>query len=436
MIAAAIGFGALLIILLIGVPLGLAMFGVGYVGLAIMHFGGWRAATSISGQQILDLALNYNFTVLPLFVLMGVFVARAALSEDLYEAAQDWLGHFRGGLAMSTVMACAGFAAVSGSSVATAATMSKVAMPSMRKFGYADWFSTGTIAAGGTIGILVPPSAALIIYGLLTEQDIAKLFAAGLIPGVLTVVLYFVVVRSVTAIWPEVGPPADRATWSMRFASLRRTYGVLALFLLIIGGLFFGVFTATEAGGIGAVGALGFAIVRKKMTLRIFWGSLVEAAETTAMIFAVAFGALVLNQFINLSGMPEDILDLLGSVNAGPMHIVLLIIAIYVVLGMFLDGFAMIFLTVPIFVPVIANMDFGFQDPLIWWGIVLVMVVEISLITPPIGLNVFIIRAMLPDVPLTQIFKGIGPFFLADLIRMALVLIFPALAIWLPSILF
>lgn len=434
MLTAALGIAVLIVILLVGIPLGLSMFAVGFFGFAAVHANGFRAAFSVAGQQVLELALNYNFSVLPLFVLMGVFVARAGLSEDLFDAAQKWFGHFKGGLAVSTIAACGGFAAVSGSSAATAATMAKVAVPSMRKYGYADWFSTGTIAAGGTIGILIPPSAALIIYGLLAEQDIAKLFMAGLIPGILTVVLYVVVVKAVTALWPSVGPRAEQVSWHDRWSALGRTWGVVVLFALILGGLFFGVFTSTEAGGIGAVGALIFAVLRRKMTVRIFLASLAEGVQTTAMIFAVAFGALVLNQFINISGMPEAILHFLGSIEASPMVVVIAIIAIYVVLGMFLEGMSMIFLTVPIFVPVIANLDFGFQDPLIWWGIVLVIVVEVSMITPPVGLNVFVLKAMLPDVPLVQIFKGVIPFFAADVVRLAIVLFFPAVVLWLPSV--
>ncbi len=434
MLTAAVGIGVLMVLLAIGIPLGLAMFIVGFFGFAAVHSNGFRAAFSVAGQQVLDLALNYNFSVLPLFVLMGVFVARAALSEDLFDAAQKWFGHFRGGLAVAAIAACGGFAAVSGSSAATAATMAKVAIPSMRKYGYADWFSTGTIAAGGTIGILVPPSAALIIYGLLAEQDIAKLFMAGIVPGILTVLVYIGVVKTVTALWPSVGPQGERASWRARWIALGKTWGVVVLFTLILGGLFFGIFTSTEAGGIGAVGALFFAAIRRKMSFRIFMDSLAEAVETTAMIFAVAFGALVLNQFINISGMPEAILNFLGSFHASPMVIVMLIIAIYVVLGMFLEGMSMIFLTVPIFLPVIAHLDFGFQDPLIWWGIVVVVVVEVSMITPPVGMNVFIMKAMLPEVPLTMIFRGIIPFFLADIIRLAIILFIPQVVLWLPRV--
>ncbi|MBT7953690.1 MAG: TRAP transporter large permease, partial [Rhodospirillaceae bacterium] len=356
----------------------------------------------------------------------------AALSDDLYETSYKWLGHFRGGLAMATVAACGGFAAVSGSSAATAATMAKVAVPSMRKFGYADSLSAGTVAAGGTMGILIPPSGALIIYGLLTEEDIAKLFVAGIIPGLITIAAYIAVIRIVTAIWPEIGPPGERTSWHERLTSLYKVWGVLFLFFLIMGGIFFGIFTSTEAGGIGAGGALIFAILRRKMSWPIFIESLIEAARTTAMIFTVAFGALILNQFVNISGLPEAVLAFISSLNATPMQVVLVIMCFYIILGMFIEGIAMIFLTVPIFVPVIHALGFD----LIWWGIVLVMVVEISLITPPIGLNVFIMKSMLPDVPLSSIFRGIAPFFCADIVRLATVVFFPPVALWLPTLMF
>ncbi|MBT5939484.1 MAG: TRAP transporter large permease, partial [Rhodospirillaceae bacterium] len=368
------GIAILLLILFMGFPLGMSLMMVGYFGFAAVHPKGFVAANSVAGQQILDLGLNFQFSVLPLFILMGVFVARAALSNDLYETSYKWLGHFRGGLAMATVAACGGFAAVSGSSAATAATMAKVAIPSMRKFGYADSLSAGTVAAGGTMGILIPPSGALIIYGLLTEEDIAKLFMAGVIPGLITIAAYIAVIRIVTSIWPEIGPPGVRTAWKERLTSLYKVWGVLFLFFLIMGGIFFGVFTSTEAGGIGAGGALIFAIMRKKMTWSIFVDSLIEAARTTAMIFTVAFGALILNQFVNISGMPEAVLSFISSLNATPLQVVLVIMCFYVILGMFIEGIAMIFLTVPIFVPVISALGFD----LIWWGIVLVMVVEIS----------------------------------------------------------
>ena len=424
-----IGFAALLLLAFVGFPLGFTMMLVGFVGFGVVR--GWVPAVEVVIQQILDMALNYNFSVLPLFLLMGVFVYKAALAEDLYEATNAWLGHRRGGLAMATVAACGGFAAVSGSSVATAATMAKVAIPSMRKYNYADSLAAGTVAAGGTIGILIPPSAALIVYGILTEENIGALFVAGIIPGIITVALYILVISAVTRIWPALGPAAERSTWTARFKSLANVWGVIVLFLLVLGGILFGVFTATEAGGIGAAGALAFALFRRRMTWQVFADSLVEAAQTTATVFTVAFGALILNNFVTIAGLPDAIVAFINSLNVAPIVVILILLGIYVILGTVIEGLAMIFLTVPIFVPVVESLGFN----LVWFGIVMVMVVEISLITPPIGLNVFVMKSMLPDVELATIFKGIVPFFMADIVRLMLVVFLPGMVLFLPGLL-
>ena len=430
MIAALIGVIVLLIIVFLGFPLGMSLMAVGYFGFAFVHPKGFTSATSVVGQQIVDLGLNVEFAVLPLFILMGVFITKAALSDDLYEAAHHWLGHFRGGLAMSTVAACGGLAAVSGSSAATAATMAQVAVPSMRKYKYADSLSSGTVAAGGTMGILIPPSAALIIYGLLSEQDIGLLFMAGVVPGIITILAYMAVIRIVTTIWPTMGPPAEKSSWKERWHSLSKVWGVVFLFILIMGGIFFGLFTSGEAGGIGAGGSVIFAMFRKKMTVKIFVESLIAGVRTAAMVLFVAFGALVFNQFINMSGMPTEIFEFIESLNISPMQVVLIILLFYIIAGMFIEGMAMIFLLVPILAPLMNSLGFD----LIWWGIVTVMVTEIALITPPMGLNVFIIKAMLPDVTLVNIFKGIIPFFFADIVRLAIILIFPSVVMWLPNL--
>jgi len=424
-----IGFAILFLIAFLGFPLGFTMLVVGGIGFAILRGSG--PAIEMVGLQIVDVTTNTHFAVLPMFLLMGAFVFRAGLADDLYETANAWLGHRRGGLAVATIAACGGFAAVSGSSIATAATMAKVAMPSMRKYKYADSLAAGTVAAGGTMGILIPPSAALIIYGILTEEDIAALFVAGIIPGIVTIFAYIAVIKIVTHFWPHMGPRGGKSTWTQRFRSLYKVWGVLALFLLILGGISFGVFTPNEAGGIGSIGALVFAILRRKMNWRIFYESLVEAGQTTAMVFMIVIGALTLNSFVTLAGLAAGVVGWINSLDFAPMIIILIILAFYVALGTVIEGLAMIFLTVPVFVPVVEGLGFS----LIWFGIVLVMVVEISLITPPIGLNVFVIKSMLPDVPLRTIFRGIAPFFMADIVRLALVVFIPGLALWLPSLL-
>lgn len=428
MTASLIGFAVLLGIAFLGFPLGFSMMMVGFVGFAMLR--GWDPAFEMVGQQIIDLSLSYGFSVLPLFVLMGVFVYRANLSNDLYDAANAWMGHFRGGLAMATVTACAGFAAVSGSSVATAATMAKVSIPPMRRYRYADSLAAGSVAAGGTMGILIPPSAAMVIYGILTEEDIGKLFIAGIVPGIVTVLLYVVVIRIVTGLRPEMGPGGERATWSARFRSLTKVWGILALFALVLGGIYFGIFTPSEAAGIGAMGALLFALARRCMGWLAFWQSLLEAAKTTSLIFSVAFGALILNNFINMAGLPTIVVEFVQSMDVAPIVVIVVICLIYVALGCIVEGIGMILLTVPIFFPVVQALGFD----MIWFGIVVIMVTEISLITPPIGLNVFVMKSMLPDVPLTTIYKGILPFLAADIVRLALVVFIPPIALYLPNL--
>ena len=427
MIASLTGIGVLLILLFAGAPLGFSMMAVGFVGYGLVR--GWEPALGMISQEILELAFNFGFSVLPMFIVMGVFVARSGMSEDLYDACYKWLGHFRGGLALATVAACGGFAAVSGSSLATAATMAKVAVPAMRKFNYQDSFAVGTVAAGGTLGMLIPPSTAMIIYGILTETDVAKMFVGGVLPGLLTIIVYFVVIAVVIRVSPTAGPRGARTGWRERFISLGKVWGVIALFILIMGGIFLGVFTPSEAGGIGAVGALAFAIGRRKMTWWHFFASLVEAARVTALIFMVGFGALILNQFVNVAGLPAAMADFIKELDVSVEVTLLFILLIYILLGTIIEGLAIIFLTVPIFVPIVESLGFD----LIWFGVVMIMIIEISLITPPIGLNVFVMKSMLPEVPLIDIFKGIGPFFVGDIFRLLVVAFVPGMVLWLPS---
>lgn len=411
-------------------PLGFVMLFTGAAGIAALHPRGISAALAISEQQIIDLATSYQFSVLPLFILMGVFVVKAGLADELFDMARRWLGHLPGGLGMATIVACGGFSALSASSSAAAATMARISIPAMKKANYDEGFSAGTVAAGGTMGILIPPSGALIIYGLLTEESVGALFVAGLIPGLLQLLSYIAVMAGVAYFLPKWAPAGDRSTWRQRFTSLSKVWGVILLFGLIMVGLVQGWFTATEAGGIGAGGAILFTLIRGKLTFKVFTQSLLEAARIATMIFVVASGALVLNQFVNLSGMPGDVVRFIQSLGLPPFAIILCLIVFYLFLGCLMDGFAMIFLTVPVVVPVVTALGYD----LIWWGIVTVIVVEISLITPPVGLNVFILKAMLPKLPVVQIFKGISPFLFADALRLMAILLIPALALWLPTL--
>lgn len=425
-----VGTIILFAIVFTGFPLGFSLLAVGAGGFAMLR--GVTPSLSMVSQQILEVIMNTNFVVLPMFILMGSFIYRANLADDLFDAANAWLGHFRGGLAMATVAACGGFSAVSGSSLATVTTMAKVATPSMRRNKYADSLSAGCISAGGTIGILIPPSTAMIIYGIMTEQDIAALFAAGLLPGVLSILLYVLVIVVLTIIWPELGPAAPKSSWRERFRLTVKIWGIIVLFCLIMGGISFGIFTPNEAGGIGAMGALLFALWRRKMTMKIFYSSLIDAAKTTSMVFTIGIGALVYNNLVTMSGFSSFIAQWLGELPLSPMGVMIVIVLFYFLLGMVVDGLAMIFLTVPVIFPIIVTLG---MDP-IWFGVLLVIVVEVSLITPPVGMNVFILKSMLPGVTLRTIFVGIAPFLVADAIRIVAVLAFPGFVLFLPNLIY
>lgn len=426
--ASLIGFVVLFVLLFLGLPIG---FGMGLVGLAgFAAIVGWGPAWVNLGQISFATTQNFGLSVLPLFILMGNFITKAGLSDELYNAAYAFVGRLRGGLAMATVMACGGFSAVSGSSLATVATMAKVSMPPMRRFGYADWLATGSIAAGGTLGIMIPPSTVLIIYGTITETDIGKLFVAGIAPGLLSIGLYIIVIAVISRIWPSAAPPGERVSWSERLHALLSVWGVLVLFLIIMGGITFGVFTPTEAAGIGATGGFLFAVGRGRLKLADLVDVLVETAKTTAMLFMVLIGALVFSSFINVAGLPRLLVDFINGLTISPINIMLVILAGYVVLGMFLNSLAMMLLTVPILFPIVEGLGFD----LIWFGIIVVVVIEIGLITPPIGINVFVLSSVLRDVSNGTIFRGIAPFFLADLIRASLLIFFPSIALFLPSL--
>ncbi|MFV0243961.1 MAG: TRAP transporter large permease [Qingshengfaniella sp.] len=419
-------FGTLLLMIaLTRIPLGFAMVLCGIGGFAWLHPRGLSAAISTAEREIVNLAMYDQFAAMPLFVMMGVFVVKAGLADDLFTFARRWIGHLPGGLGISSILACGGFAALSGSSTASAATMARIAVPPMRKARYEMGFAAATVAAGGTMGILIPPSGALIVYGLITEQSISQLFVAGLVPGLLQLLFYVLVGAFIAILLPGVAPRAERASWRDRLASLGQVWGVLFLFALVMIGLVLGIFTATEAAGFGAGGAFIFALLRGRMTFPVLVESLREAAKIAAMIFVVASGSLVLNQFVNLSGLTGHIVGTVGDLGLATWQVIGLLMVFYLILGCFLDGFAIIFLTVPVVVPLIAAMGFD----LIWWGIITVVLVEISLITPPVGMNAFILKSMLDDVSLMRIFRGILPFLAVDVLRLGLILTFPAIAL-------
>jgi tripartite ATP-independent transporter DctM subunit len=427
MIEALVGLAALLILAFMRIPIAIVMIIVGYLGMTwVLNPIG---AMYNVGQTAFDAAINYELSVVPLFVLMGNFVARANLAAELYNASNAFLGHRKGGMAMATVVACGGFSAICGSSLATAATMSKVAMPSMRRFNYSDSLATGSIAAGGTLGILIPPSVILVIYGILTQQSIGKLFAAGIVPGLLGVMFYLLAVRYATWRKPESGPAGDRQNWAQRWRALSQVWGVVLLFVLVMGGIYGGVFSPTEAAGIGAMGAFLFALFRRALTWKVLFEILEESVKTTAMLFTVLIGAILFANFINYTDFPQALLGFAQQFSDTPWLVVLTILVIYLALGCVFESLSMILLTVPIFFPLIRDLGY---DP-IWFGIVVVVVTEISLITPPVGLNVFVLRGVLPDVSTGTIFRGVTPFWVADLFRLALIVLVPWLSLWLPS---
>lgn len=435
MIESLIGFAAVLVLVLLRMPIAFAMGLVGMLG--YMAQTSFRGSISMVARLIIDAAQDYGLSVVPLFVLMGLFVNKGGISRELYQVSNAFLGHFRGGLAMATIVACGGFAAICGSSLATAATMSKVAMPEMRKYGYADSLSTASIAAGGTLGILIPPSVILVIYGLLTETSIGKLFIAGIIPGFLGILFYLVAVRFSVARNPEAGPAGPRATWGERIVALRGVWAVLLLFFLVIGGLYgaldfwpiYLAFSPTEAAGMGAAGAFLIALFRGGLTVKGTFEVLRETSMTTASLFSVLIGAWIFSNFVNLAGLPEALRGAVSAYDVSPWVVMAFIIAIYIVLGCVFESLSMLLLTVPIFFPLVTGLGF---DP-VWFGIIVVVVTEISLITPPVGLNVFILKSVVGDVSTATVFRGVTPFWIMDILRLALLLAIPALALFLPG---
>ncbi len=420
-------FVGLFIMLFFSVPIGFAMAIAGLAGMAAI-IGIWPAL-SLFGTTVYENMATYSLSIVPLFVLMGSVASRSGLSRELYAAFNAWVGAFRGGLALATIGACGAFAAICGSSVATAATMSQVALPEMRKYQYAESLATGSVAAGGIIGILIPPSVVLVLYGVLTETSIGDLFIAGFVPGVLTILGFMLVISIVTAFAPEIGPAGKKSTAAEKLSALGKTWAILLLFILVIGGIYFGVFTPTEAAGIGAVGAFVISAVRRRLTLASASDALMETVQTTAMIFTILIGALTLNNLMVFSGIAGALSEFVGTLAMPAWGVMAVILLIYLVMGCFLDALAMILLTVPIFFPIVISLGY---DP-VWFGVIVVMVVELGLITPPIGMNVFVIKGVAPDVNLSAIYRGVLPFVLMQILLIVAVFVFPTIATWLPQ---
>ena len=424
--------GILGIILLFGLLamrmyIGIAMALVGFLGLS--NIVGFGSGINILGIVPLEEGSSYTLSVIPLFVLMGQFALISGISQDIYKTVYAWMGHLKGGLAIATVIACAGFAAVCGSSLATGATMGMVAIPEMEKYRYDQRLSTGCIAAGGTLGILIPPSIGFVIYGILTEQSIGKLFMAGLLPGLILSLLFILVIFVMCSINPEMGPRGEKSSWSQRIKSLSSTWGMLLLFILVMGGIYTGVFTPTEAAGVGAFGALLIALLKRKVTRKTLVFALNETGKMTAMIFLIVIGANIFSTFLGITGIPMSLAESMASLPLPRMAILTIIILIFLVLGCVMDCYAIMMLMVPILFPVIQALQF---DP-IWFGVLMVIVLEIGLITPPVGLNVYILKGAAPHIPITTIFRGIWPFLIAAVIAIIIITIFPAIPLYLPS---
>lgn len=409
-----------------GMPIAFAMALVGVIG--TMSIIGMAPAFALLGQTFFDNGREYSLSVLPLFLMMGNFVVQSGVADDLYKAAHAWLRHRKGGLAIATILACGGFSSVCGSSLATAATMAKIALPSMRRYRYPDSLSTASIAAGGTLGILIPPSVILVFYGIMAQQDIGKLFLAGIVPGLIGIAGYAAAVVISVRLRGLDLPTEEKLPLKERLMATRGVSGALLLFTFVMGGIYLGVFTATESAGMGAAGAMLLTILKGRFKLEETFRTLYETAKNTAMMFFILFGALTFTNYVNLSGMAADLQGALSGFQS-PLAIIFVILAIYLVLGCLFESLSMITLTVPIFYPVVAGAGFD----LIWFGIFVVVVTEISYITPPVGMNAFVLRSVVKDVRLATIFSGLVPFVAVDFLRILLLIFVPMLALFIPS---
>ncbi len=426
-IIAVIGFLVLFLLMLLRVPVGMAMGLVGITGYS--WIAGAGPALKLVGLTSMRTVTDYTFGVIPMFMLMGALVSVSGVSRELFKAANSMIGHLRGGLGVATVLACGGFAAICGSSVATAATFAGVAYPEMRRFGYPQSFSTGVIAAGGTLGAMLPPSTVLAVYAILTQQDIGKLFMAGIVPGMLAMLMYVLTIMIVVRVRPGWLPRGALRPWKERLADLKNVWAPLVLFLFVIGGLYGGFFTPTEAGGVGASGAFILGLVRGKLDRAKIKEALLSATRTAAAVFTVLIGALMFGYFLTVTQTPQKLAGFLTGLGLGPYGVLVLILLMYLVLGCLMDAMAMIILTVPIIFPIVTQLGF---DP-IWFGIVIVMTVELGLITPPVGMNVFVIKSVVPEASFSTIFRGVSPFVATDILRLVILISFPIIALWLPA---
>ena len=426
-IVGVIGIAVVLLLMALRMQIGFVMAVVGFLGFALLN--SFPSAFSVLGHEPFKTAGSYGLSVIPLFMLMGQFAFISGMGAEAYKTLYHWLGFLPGGLAMATIGACSFFAAISGSSLATAATMGMVALPEMKKFKYSDTLATGCLAAGGTLGILIPPSTVLMIYGILTQQSIAELFIAGFIPGIILSLLFILTIYITARVWPKQGPPGPKFSFPERMRSLKEPWGIFTLFLLVIGGLYAGWFTPTEAAAVGAFGAFLITMIKGRLTWKTTVQSLMEASKATGMIFGILIGAYILQYFLTISQITDHLVGWVAGMGLNRYIVMCILIIIYIALGCLMEGLSIIILTIPITYPLILKMGF---DP-IWFGVLITVLIEMGLITPPVGVNVFVIAGVAKDVPMYTIFRGIVPFFFAMLVLIALLLIFPWLATFLPS---
>ncbi|SDE81302.1 TRAP transporter, DctM subunit [Salipiger thiooxidans] len=422
-----VGLALLLVLLLMRIPVAFAMFAVGFIGIWILN--GLQAATGLLSSETFALASNSELIVVPLFILMGNVASATGMSRKLYDAAYATIGQVRGGLASATVIGCGGFAALSGSSVASALTMGRTALAEMDRFAYSPRLSTGVVAAGGTLGILIPPSTGFVIYAILTEQSIGRLFMAGILPGILLLTAFLLTIALLCTLKPELGPRGPKTNAREKGRAFLGAVPILAIVVITIGGIYSGMFSPTEAAGVGAALVILIGAVTRTLTLRVFWDAARSSIVTTASVMLILIAAHMINPFVALSHLPAEVSRLLVALDFGPFGTLVVILAIYLVLGCFLEGLAMLVLTLPIFMPVVLQLGI---DP-IWFGVLVVLTLEMGLISPPVGINVFIVKSVARNVELLDIFRGVLPFWLAMLLTLALLVAVPSLSLWLPS---
>lgn len=424
------GIAALFVLFILRMPVGLSMLTVGFLGTVSIR--GWTHALPSLSSETFAIASFYQLVVIPMFVLMGNIAGASGMGRDLYNAAYAWVGHIRGGLASATIIACAFFASLCGSAAASAVTMGRVALPEMKRFKYDDALATGTVASGGTMGFIFPPSAGLVIYGLLTEQAIGRLFLAGVIPGILLTILFLITIQIVTARRKEAGPPGPRASMAERIATLKQSIPILIVIFVTIGGMYVGLFTPIEASGFGAFFTLIVALLRRKLSWLVLKAIVLQTMRTSATIFLILMGAYVFIPFMTLSQLPEIVVSFLLGFDLGATGTLIIIIVTYLLLGTFMEDISMLILTLPVVMPVLKALGVD----MIWFGVVAVLIIQMGILSPPVGLNVFIVKGIVPDVPMYTIFRGIWPFWYAMGLLIVLLLLFPQLALFLPNTMF